>query len=74
MSLTRLIEPHHPKAGRGRQPLGLERVLRTYFRQNRLDLSDPAAEGVLPRFGGQVSLGIRRSHGTVNSRLDAVVL
>jgi len=27
--LLRLIEPHHPKAGNGRQPLGLEMMLRT---------------------------------------------
>jgi hypothetical protein len=31
--LVRLIEPHYPKAGQGRQPLGLERVLRIYFLQ-----------------------------------------
>jgi IS5 family transposase len=27
-TLGRLIEPHYPKAGRGRQPLGLEKMLR----------------------------------------------
>ena len=26
--LVRLIEPHHPKAGQGRQSLGLEKMLR----------------------------------------------
>ena len=26
--LVRLIEPHYPKAGQGRQPLGLEKMLR----------------------------------------------
>ena len=28
--LLELIEPHYPKAGRGRQPLGLEKMLRIY--------------------------------------------
>ena len=31
--LVRLIEPHYPKAGQGRQPLGLEKMLRIYFLQ-----------------------------------------
>jgi hypothetical protein len=31
--LTALIEPHYPKAGKGRPPLGLERMLRVYFMQ-----------------------------------------
>lgn len=46
-SLIRLIEPHYPKAGKGRQPLGLERMLRIYFLQQWFDLSDPAAEDAL---------------------------
>ena len=29
--VVRLIEPHYPKAGQGRQPLGLEKMLRIYF-------------------------------------------
>jgi transposase, IS5 family len=29
--LLALIEPHYPRAGQGRQPLGLERMLRIYF-------------------------------------------
>jgi len=29
--LVGLIEPHYPKAGNGRQPLGLEKMLRIYF-------------------------------------------
>ena len=28
---VRLIEPHYPKTGQGRQPLGLEKMLRIYF-------------------------------------------
>jgi IS5 family transposase len=42
--LLRLIEPHYPKAGNGRQPLGLEKMLRIYFLQQWFNLSDPQAE------------------------------
>lgn len=35
-----LIEPYYPKAGRGRQPLGLEKMLGIYFLQLWFDLSD----------------------------------
>jgi transposase, IS5 family len=42
--LIALIEPHYPKAGRGRHPVGLERMLRIYFLQNWFNLSDPQAE------------------------------
>jgi len=42
--LLALIEPYYPKAGRGRQPLGLNKMLRVYFVQQWFDLSDPGAE------------------------------
>ena len=42
--LTALIEPHYPKPGNGRQPLGLEKMLRIYFMQQWFNLSDPQAE------------------------------
>jgi IS5 family transposase len=42
--LLQLIEPHYPKAGNGRQPLGLEKMLRIYFVQQWFNLSDPQAE------------------------------
>jgi hypothetical protein len=45
--LVRLIEPHYPKAGRGRQPLGLEKMLRIYFLQQWLNQSDPQAENAI---------------------------
>ena len=45
--LMALIEPHYPKAGRGRQPLGLDKMLRIYFVQQWFDLSDPAAEDAI---------------------------
>lgn len=45
--LRALIAPYYPKAGRGRQPLGLEKMLRIYFLQQWFDLSDPAAEDAI---------------------------
>jgi transposase, IS5 family len=45
--LMTLIEPHYPKAGKGRQPLGLEKMLRIYFLQLWFDLSDPQAEDAI---------------------------
>lgn len=45
--LMGLIEPHYPKAGRGRQPLGLEKMLRIYLLQLWFDLSDPQAEDAI---------------------------
>lgn len=45
--LCALIAPHYPKAGRGRQPLGLEKMLRIYFVQQWFNLSDPQAEDTL---------------------------
>lgn len=45
--LLALIAPYYPKAGRGRQPLGLEKMLRIYFVQQWLNLSDPQAEDTL---------------------------
>ena len=45
--LMALIEPHYPNTGKGRQPLGLEKMLRIYFVQQWFDLSDPAAEDAI---------------------------
>ena len=45
--LLKLIKPYYPKAGRGRQPLGLEKMLRIYLLQIWFDLSDPQAEDAL---------------------------
>jgi transposase, IS5 family len=45
--LLRLIEPHSPKAGNGRQPVGLEKMLRIYFLQQWFNLSDPQAEDAI---------------------------
>ena len=45
--LCALIEPHYPKAGGGRPPIGVERMLRIYFVQQWFNLSDPAVEEAL---------------------------
>jgi IS5 family transposase len=45
--LLALIESHYPKAGHGRQPHPMERMLRIYFMQNWFNLSDPQAEDSL---------------------------
>ncbi len=45
--LVALIEPHYPKAGRGRHPHDLEKMLRIYFMQQWFDLSDPGAEDAI---------------------------
>jgi IS5 family transposase len=41
------IDPVYPKAGNGRPPVGLERMLRMYFLQHWFNLSDPAVEEAL---------------------------
>src|SRR5262250_2139071 len=45
--LEALIEPHYPKAGHGRQPVGLSIMLRVYFLQQWFNLSDPGTEEAL---------------------------
>jgi len=42
-----LIEPHYPKAGNGRPPVGLERMLRMYVLANWFNLGDEACEDAL---------------------------
>lgn len=45
--LELLVEPHYPKQGNGRPPVGLRIMLRIYFLQHWFNLSDPAAEEAL---------------------------
>ena len=45
--LEALVEPHYPKAGNGRRPVGLGIMLRTYFVQQWFNLSDPGVEEAL---------------------------
>jgi transposase, IS5 family len=42
-----VIDPYYPKAGDGRPPVGLERMLRMYFIANWFNLSDVACEDAL---------------------------
>jgi IS5 family transposase len=42
-----VIEPYYPKAGDGRRPIGLERMLRMYFIANWFNLADVACEDAL---------------------------
>ena len=45
--LCSVIEPHYPKAGNGRPPVGLERMLRMYLVQHWFNLADVACEDAL---------------------------
>jgi IS5 family transposase len=42
-----LIEPHYPKAGNGRPPIGLQRMLRIHLLQHWFNLADEAMEEAL---------------------------
>jgi hypothetical protein len=61
--LEALVRPHYAKAGKGRRPVGLSIMLRTYFVQQWFNLSDPGVEealyesAALRRFVG-VDLGV----------------
>jgi IS5 family transposase len=46
-ALCSVIEPHYPKAGNGRPPVGLERMLQMYFVQHWFNLADVACEDAL---------------------------
>ena len=46
-ALCEVIEPHYPKAGNGRPPIGLERMLRIHFVQHWFNLADLACEETL---------------------------
>jgi IS5 family transposase len=45
--LVEVIREYYPRAGNGRQPMPLERMLRIYFMQQWYSLSDPAMEDAL---------------------------
>ena len=45
--LVKLVGEHYPKAGNGRQPMPLERMLRIYFLQQWYGLSDSGMEDAL---------------------------
>ncbi len=46
-ALCEVIEPHYPKAGNGRPPIGLMRMLRIHFIQHWFNLADLACEEAL---------------------------
>lgn len=46
-ALCEVIEPYYPKAGNGRPPIGLERMLRIHFIQHWFNLADLACEEAL---------------------------
>ena len=64
-ALCAVIEPHYPKAGNGRPPIGLERMLRIHLLQHWFNLADNAVEEALydiaslRRFVG-IDLGVER--------------
>src|SRR5713226_5543090 len=64
--LESLVEPHYPKAGNGRRPVGLGMMLRTYFVQQWFTLSDPGVEKAL-----YDSAGLRRFVGVDLGRAPA---
>lgn len=47
LELCALVEPHYPKAGNGRPPIGLERMLRMYWVANWFNLADEACEDAM---------------------------
>src|SRR5205814_8620187 len=63
--LCALVAPHYPQPGKGRRPVGVERMLRIYFLQQWFNLSDPGVEealydsGVMRQFVG-IDLGCER--------------
>src|SRR6478735_11805617 len=52
-----VIEPHYPKAGNGRPPVGLERMLRMYLLANWFNLGDEACEDALYDVSLEAKLG-----------------
>ena len=46
-ALCAVIEPHYPKAGNGRRPVGLQRMLRIHLLQHWFNLADNAVEEAL---------------------------
>ena len=46
-ALCAVVEPHYPKPGNGRPPIGLERMLRIHFVQHWFNLADLACEEAL---------------------------
>jgi len=77
-ALCKVIEPHYPKTGNGRPPVGLSRMLRMYFVQHWFNLADVACEEALldsasvRRFVGIGSrqVSTRRTHLELSIAVD----
>src|SRR5438552_3418198 len=64
--LCALVAPLYPQPGKGRRPVGVERMLRMYFLQQWFNLSDPAGDGgQRSRFGGAARSIARRGNAGV---------
>ena len=65
--LAEVIEPYYPKSGgRGRPPIGIERMLRMYCLQQWCGLADEAVEDAIYDSHARSSfMGIDRSHESV---------
>jgi hypothetical protein len=66
--LCSLLEPYYPKAGNGRPPVGVERMLRVYFLQQWFNLSDPEVEEALY----EVERAKNRNKSRVRSKVEHV--
>src|SRR2546421_9268379 len=55
--LCALVTPHYPQPGKGRPPVGVERMLRIYFLQQWFNLSDPGVEEALYDSAGVRQVG-----------------
>ena len=64
-ALCTLIEPVYPKAGKGRAPVGLERMMRIYFLQQWFNLSDPAEAALYDSLTMRQFAGIDLGHEPV---------
>ncbi len=67
VALCAVIEPHYPKAGNGRPPIGLERMLRIHFIQHGFNLADLSCEEALfAQVGADLqSKGFKVNTGTI---------
>jgi len=70
--LLTVIEPFYPKGGRGRPPIGLERMLRVYFLQQWYGLADEALEDAL--YDSQALQGFARIDLAAEGVPDATTL
>lgn len=71
-NLIAVIAPFYPKGERGRPPVGLERMLRMYFLQQRYDLADEALEDAI--YDSQAMQGFTRIDLTSDGVPDATTL